>query len=116
MILTRDGIAWRIACDLDEGSYVNLGVGIPVLVSNYLDPGKEIFLHSENGILGVGPSPKREEIDLDLLQGLEAGLVLPMGDAVGVGSHWIVPAVGGSSPEGRDGGLDGAQSLRVAVT
>ena len=57
MNLSRDGIAWRIARDLHEGSYVNLGVGIPVLVSNYLEPNEEIFLHSENGILGVGPKP-----------------------------------------------------------
>ena len=67
MMLTRDGIAWRIARDLHEGDYVNLGVGIPVLVSNYLDRTQEIFLHSENGILGVGPRPKRDEIDLDLI-------------------------------------------------
>ena len=82
MILTRDGIAWRIACDLDEGSYVNLGVGIPVLVSNYLDPGKEIFLHSENGILGVGPSPKREEIDLDLITAGKGFCTLALGASI----------------------------------
>ena len=68
MAMTRDGIAWRIAQDLDEGSYVNLGVGIPVLVANYLDRNKEIFLHSENGILGVGPPPVRDEIDFDLMR------------------------------------------------
>ena len=55
MTLTRDGIAYCVARDLPAGSYVNLGVGIPVLVAGYLDPRKEIFLHSENGILGVGP-------------------------------------------------------------
>jgi len=67
MTLTRDGIAYRVARDLPEGSYVNLGVGTPVLVANYLDPQKEIFLHSENGILGVGPTPPRGQEDLDLI-------------------------------------------------
>ena len=67
MTLTRDGIAYRVARDLPEGSYVNLGVGIPILVANYLDPQKEIFLHSENGILGVGPRPLRGQEDLDLI-------------------------------------------------
>ena len=67
MTLTRDGIAYRVAQDLPEGSYVNLGVGIPVLVANYLDPRKAIFLHSENGILGVGPRPQHGHEDLDLI-------------------------------------------------
>lgn len=67
MTLTRDGIAYRVAHDLPEGSYVNLGVGIPVLVANYLDPQKDIFLHSENGILGVGPKAPRGQEDLDLI-------------------------------------------------
>ncbi len=67
MMFTRDGIAYRISRDLPEGGYVNLGVGIPLLVANYLDPGKEIFIHSENGILGVGPTPARGEEDLDII-------------------------------------------------
>jgi 3-oxoacid CoA-transferase B subunit len=66
-MLTREGIAHRIARDLPEGSYVNLGVGIPLLVADYLDPAKEIFIHSENGILGVGPTPARGEEDLDII-------------------------------------------------
>jgi 3-oxoacid CoA-transferase B subunit len=67
MTLTRDGIAYCVARDLPEGSYVNLGVGIPVLVANYLEPRKEIFLHSENGILGVGPRAPRGQEDMDLI-------------------------------------------------
>ncbi|MBI2960710.1 MAG: 3-oxoacid CoA-transferase subunit B [Betaproteobacteria bacterium] len=67
MMLTREGIAYRIARDLPEGGYVNLGVGIPLLVANFLDPAKEIFIHSENGILGVGPTPARGEEDLDIV-------------------------------------------------
>jgi 3-oxoacid CoA-transferase B subunit len=79
MNLTRDGIAWRIAQDLHEGSYVNLGVGIPVLVSNYLEQNKEIFLHSENGILGVGPRPSKSEIDLDLISAGKGFCTLTLG-------------------------------------
>jgi len=82
MMLTRDGIAWRIARDLHEGEYVNLGVGIPVLVANYLDPDQEIFLHSENGILGVGPQPRREDIDLDLVSAGKGFCSLVLGAAL----------------------------------
>lgn len=67
MNLTRDGIGYRIARDLPEGSYVNLGTGIPILVANYLDPDKEIFLQSENGMLGIGPKPPPGEEDLDFI-------------------------------------------------
>lgn len=65
MTLTRDGIAYRVARDLPEGSYVNLGIGIPILVTAYLPPDKEIFIHSENGLLGVGPmsAPGTEDPD-----------------------------------------------------
>ncbi len=66
MSLTREGIAWRVARDLPEGSYVNLGVGIPVLVAGFLPKDKEIFLHSENGILGAGPRARPGEEDPDL--------------------------------------------------
>jgi 3-oxoadipate CoA-transferase beta subunit len=53
---TRDELAARIARDIPEGAYVNLGIGLPTLVANHLAPDKEIFLHSENGILGMGPA------------------------------------------------------------
>ncbi len=66
MSLTREGIAYRVACDLPEGAYVNLGIGIPTLVSGFIPEGKEIFFHSENGILGMGAiaEPGHEDIDL----------------------------------------------------
>ncbi len=66
MSLTREGIAYRVACDLPDGSYVNLGIGIPTLVSGFIGPHKEIFFHSENGILGMGPlaQPGHEDPDL----------------------------------------------------
>ncbi|OFV93841.1 MAG: succinyl-CoA--3-ketoacid-CoA transferase [Acidobacteria bacterium RIFCSPLOWO2_02_FULL_61_28] len=66
MTLTREGIAYRVARDLTEGSYVNLGVGIPSLVPAYLPSDREIFIHNENGVLGVGPlaAPGAEDPDL----------------------------------------------------
>ena len=67
MTLTRDELAARIALDIPEGSYVNLGIGAPTLVSNFLPPGLEIILHTENGMLGMGPEPLPGEVDPDLI-------------------------------------------------
>jgi 3-oxoacid CoA-transferase B subunit len=67
MSLTREGIAYRVARDLPDGSYVNLGIGIPTLVSSFIGPDKEIFFHSENGILGMGPLAKPGHEDPDLI-------------------------------------------------
>lgn len=64
---TRDEIAKRVAQDIEEGMYVNLGIGLPTKVSNYLPEGKEIILHSENGLLGMGPTPAEKERDMDLI-------------------------------------------------
>ena len=65
--LTRPQIAWRIAQDIPEGAYVNLGIGAPELVANYLPTDREIVIHSENGILGMGPTPAEGEEDPDLI-------------------------------------------------
>src|SRR6202166_1638517 len=67
MPLTRKQIAWRAAQDLDDGVYVNLGIGLPTLVADVLPEGREIVLQSENGVLGVGPAPGANEVDLDLV-------------------------------------------------
>jgi len=67
MSLTREGIAYRVACDLPDGSYVNLGIGIPTLVSSLIGKDKEIFFHSENGILGMGPLAQPGHEDRDLI-------------------------------------------------
>ncbi|MBX9629724.1 MAG: CoA transferase subunit B [Burkholderiales bacterium] len=65
--LTRDQIAARVARDIHEGAYVNLGIGLPTLVANHLPRDREIFLHSENGLLGMGPAPAQGEEDPDLI-------------------------------------------------
>ena len=67
MPLSREQIAQRIAQDLKDGYYVNLGIGVPTLVANYIPPGADILLQSENGLLGIGPWPVEGEEDPDLI-------------------------------------------------
>ena len=78
---TRDEIAQRVARDIPEGCYVNLGIGLPTLVANHLEPSKDIFLHSENGILGMGPAPAPGAEDGDLINAGKQPVTLLTGGA-----------------------------------
>jgi 3-oxoadipate CoA-transferase beta subunit len=79
--LDRKQIAARVARDIPEGAYVNLGIGLPTLVGDYLPKGREIILHSENGILGVGPKPPEDELDEDLINASKEPITLLAGGA-----------------------------------
>ncbi len=78
--LTREQLAQRVARDIPEGAYVNLGIGLPTMVANSFPPGFEVFLQSENGLLGIGPAPVKGEEDFDLINaGKQPVTLLPGG-------------------------------------
>lgn len=100
---TRDDIARRVAQDIPEGAYVNLGIGLPTKVANYLPKDREIFLHSENGLLGMGPAPAPGHEDPELINAgkepvtlLEGGAFFHHGDSFAMmrGGHLDICVLG----------------------
>ncbi|VAS23316.1 3-oxoadipate CoA-transferase subunit B [Klebsiella pneumoniae] len=101
--LTRDEMAQRVACDIPEGAYVNLGIGLPTRIANYLPADKEVFLHSENGLLGMGPKPQPGEEDPELINAgkeyvtlLQGGCYFHHGDSFAMmrGGHLDICVLG----------------------
>jgi 3-oxoacid CoA-transferase B subunit len=91
----RVRIAKRIARELQSGTLVNLGVGIPTLIPDYLEPHQQVFLQSENGLLGMGPTPPPDEIDMDLISASKHPVTLGPGASIFSSSDSFVMIRGG---------------------
>lgn len=81
-MLDKTGIAKRIAQEVKDGMYINLGIGIPTLVANYIPPTLNVVLQSENGLLGIGPFPKENEVDPDLINAGKQTITMMPGSAL----------------------------------
>jgi 3-oxoadipate CoA-transferase beta subunit len=92
--LNRNQMAWRAAQDIAEGAVVNLGIGMPVLVSDHLPAGRDVFFQSENGVIGVGPAAKPEEIEPDLVDAGSRKITLRPGGSI-IDSVWSFAMIRG---------------------
>ncbi len=108
--MDRNQLAARVARDIKEGAYVNLGIGAPTLIGNYLPKDREIFLHSENGLLGMGPAPAKGQEDWDLINAgkqavtlLAGGSYFHHGDSFAMmrGGHLDICVLGAFQVSGR---------------
>ncbi len=86
MAWTRDDMAKRAAAELSDGAYVNLGIGLPTLVANFVAPDKEVWLQSENGMMGIGPFPTEDQVDADLINAGKQTVTTIAGSSI-FGSH-----------------------------
>ena len=132
-MLTREQMAMRVAQELRDGDYVNLGIGIPTLVANYIPAGIEVMLQSENGLLGMGEFPDEETIDADMINAGKQTVTAQTGaaifdsaqsfamirgghDVAGNIASWMIP---GKMVKGMGGAMDlvaGAQNIIVVMT
>ena len=97
--LNRLQITWRAAQDIEDGQVVNLGIGLPVHCSDYLRPGMDVTLQSENGIIGVGPLAARDKADTDLVDAGSRRITLRPGAAI-VDSSWSFAMIRGGNIDG----------------
>jgi 3-oxoadipate CoA-transferase beta subunit len=92
--LNRNQMAWRAAQDIADGAVVNLGIGMPVLVSDHLPAGRDVFFQSENGVIGVGPAAKADEIEPDLVDAGSRKITLRPGGSI-IDSVWSFAMIRG---------------------
>lgn len=110
----RIRIAKRIASELQEGTVVNLGVGIPTLIQNYLKPESGVYLQSENGLLGMGPTPPKEEIDMDLISASKHPITFGLGASIFSSSDSFVMIRGGHVDVAVMGALQVSETGEIA--